>query len=119
MRLASPPVDISSPVPIAPLSVVDLPSSRKKLDRAIADKRLALQVVEDLPVFYSRLKQVALEGTDKDAVSSITYLLDRLLGKIPAAVTEVNTQINIQNNNLLSPEDLRERISRLRLVAEQ
>lgn len=80
-------------------SLVTLPSERKKLDRAVLDKRLSLAIAKDLPSLYERMRAIALTGEDAESLKAIALLIDRLLGK-PTERQEISLQTSgaaIQN----------------------
>lgn len=72
--------DVDEPS-LPPLPVVTLPSERKKLDRAIQDKRLSLFIADRLPEYVARLDQIAMKGDDRDSIRALEELFSRLLGK--------------------------------------
>jgi len=64
------------------LSLISKASERREIDRSIVDKALVRQIAQDLPLFYDKLKTVALTAEhDSDAVSALKTLIDRAAGK--------------------------------------
>jgi hypothetical protein len=94
-------------MPPSPSSLISLPSERKKLDRSILDKRLSLAVAKDLPLLYDRIRAIALEGEDAEALKAISLLMDRLLGK-PTERQEIALQTSgtAINNVVFFPSQL-------------
>jgi hypothetical protein len=86
MLLPSP----SDPPASLPMPLVRLAKLRKAIDREAVDKSLAVEIRKDLPAYYGRFREIALDGDDQQAVNALKYLIDRVAGS-PQQHGQANT----------------------------
>ena len=83
--LATPATDA---VALPSTSLVLTQTARAALDKAIVDKALSAMILEDLPLFYAQLRDIALNPDSPSAPDTLRYLLNRVAGK-PTEVHQV------------------------------
>jgi hypothetical protein len=87
----------------------------------MVDNSLAVEIRKDLPAFYERFRQIALEADDQHAINALKYLVDRVAGAPHAAHDPSNGSLQAPavQVNIAFVESLRDHVRSQLLTVPQ